>query len=383
MRVTTPSGTSSAGDGIRFSYVCAELFGVFPGCGPLSGGNSVCITGSNLHCLSEVFFNRVLITDQEFTVAPSGTFLTLVAPPATTPGPVLVHGIGLVETFPPITCTTSPSIPYTYYPSACPTAIRITPSSGPATGGTAFQIFGSDLYCPTVTIGGVAVPVSTDPPGECVTGVTPPHAPGNAPVVVGRACCPPVTVPLGFTYGPSTPPRPTGGVIPPQGPTAGGNTFLIIGTDLTGALVTFGTVPAINVVVNAAGTSISGIVPAGSGTVPVTVTTPGGSVTLGTPYTYVQPPVISAVSPTVGPESGGNSVTITGSALALTTAVAFGASAASFTVISDSQIVATVPAGSGTVPVTVTTPDGSATSDEPYIYIPPPETVLPGPAEPK
>ena len=56
-------------------------------------------------------------------------------------------------------------------------------------------------------------------------------------------------------------------------------------------------------------------------------------------------------------------MTITGSGFAGTTVVYFGSNTASFTVVSDTEIKATTPIGSGVVDVKVTTPDGtSATS---------------------
>jgi hypothetical protein len=73
-------------------------------------------------------------------------------------------------------------------------------------------------------------------------------------------------------------------------------------------------------------------------------------------------PVVTSVSP--GSGTAGTSTTITGLHFVGSTAVAFGATAAtSFIVNSDTQITAVAPAGSGTVDVTVTNPGGkSATS---------------------
>lgn len=78
------------------------------------------------------------------------------------------------------------------------------------------------------------------------------------------------------------------------------------------------------------------------------------------------PAAVTGVSPGSGPVPGGTSVMITGSGFTGTTAVNFGATAASsFTVNSDTSITATAPAATaaGPVDVTVTTPSGtSATS---------------------
>jgi hypothetical protein len=72
-------------------------------------------------------------------------------------------------------------------------------------------------------------------------------------------------------------------------------------------------------------------------------------------------PVVSSISPTAGAASGATSVAITGTGLAGATAVKFGtANAAGFKVDSPTSITATSPEGSGTVDVTVITPDGTS-----------------------
>ncbi len=88
------------------------------------------------------------------------------------------------------------------------------------------------------------------------------------------------------------------------------------------------------------------------------------------------PPAISAVTPATGGIGGGTQVTITGTgfqALTGVTNVAFGNSQAlQFQVISDTQISAISPPGTGTVAITVTTASGTATSSsDPFTYITP------------
>jgi len=83
-------------------------------------------------------------------------------------------------------------------------------------------------------------------------------------------------------------------------------------------------------------------------------------------------PAVTALAPAAGPLAGGNPVTIAGVHLTGATAVSFGANAATnVTVVSDTQVTATAPAGSaGTVDVRVTTPNGPsivAPSDR-YVY---------------
>jgi IPT/TIG domain/Regulator of chromosome condensation (RCC1) repeat len=108
--------------------------------------------------------------------------------------------------------------------------------------------------------------------------------------------------------------------------------------------------------------------------VPVDVSLPAGvSVTqLGPTMDYGGAVVVSPVTTVtrVAPSSGaaGITVTITGLNLKGATKVLFGSAAASFTVVSATKITATVPAGSGKVAVTVTTPLGTSAQTHDFTY---------------
>src|SRR5205823_4388339 len=159
-------------------------------------------------------------------------------------------------------------------------------------------------------------------------------------------------------------------VSPNNGPTGGGTSVTITGTNfISGATVAFGLTPATGVVVNSA-TSITAVSPATltPGTIDVRVSTSGGTspAVAGDQFTYnaVQPAVTS-LSPSSGPTGGGTSVTITGTNFIAGASGAFGlAAAASVTVNSPTQTTAVTPSPSpGTVDVTITTTGGtSATS---------------------
>ncbi|GAA1240041.1 hypothetical protein GCM10009665_33650 [Kitasatospora nipponensis] len=159
-------------------------------------------------------------------------------------------------------------------------------------------------------------------------------------------------------------------LVPPQGPTTGGNPAILVGTGLSGATaVMFGTTPAatFNVMFDGA---ITATVPPGTGSVQVTVVTPSGTSNAAT-YTYVEaaPPTILALVPPIGLALGGIPVLIAGSGLSGATAVMFGATPAStFTVLSDGAILATSPPGSGTVQVTVVTTAGVSNGAS-YTYV--------------
>ncbi|MFR9752504.1 IPT/TIG domain-containing protein [Nocardia sp. 004] len=81
-------------------------------------------------------------------------------------------------------------------------------------------------------------------------------------------------------------------------------------------------------------------------------------------------PVLTSLTPSFGPPAGGNTVEIAGSGFAgagpLT--VRFGATATTFTIISDTQINAIAPPGTGTVDVTVTAALDGTSNALPYTY---------------
>lgn len=88
---------------------------------------------------------------------------------------------------------------------------------------------------------------------------------------------------------------------------------------------------------------------------------PGGYFTTPTPNPY---PIITSISPTGGLPAGGTSVTINGYDFIYVSGVTFGSTAAaSYTVNSASQIIATSPAGSpGTVHITITNNRGTSST---------------------
>ncbi len=71
-------------------------------------------------------------------------------------------------------------------------------------------------------------------------------------------------------------------------------------------------------------------------------------------------PTVTGVSPDSGPPAGGTSVTVTGTDLAGATAVDFGMTSATITADSATSVTATSPGGTGTVDITVTTPEGTS-----------------------
>ena len=140
-----------------------------------------------------------------------------------------------------------------------------------------------------------------------------------------------------------------------------GDTITITGANFTGATgVKFGSADATDIQVVDA-THITAKAPAGSGTVDVSVVAPDGtsSNTAADNFHYLAPPTVGSLSPDHG--NAGETVTITGTNLTGATGVKFGsADATDVTVVDATHVTAKAPAGSGTVDVRVTTPDGTS-----------------------
>ena len=134
-------------------------------------------------------------------------------------------------------------------------------------------------------------------------------------------------------------------------------------------------------------TQITAVAPAhAAGNVDVSVTTPGGTAIRPEAFTFIPEPAILSVAPPSGPDSGGDTVVITGTGFTGATAVTFDLPAAtSFTVDTDTQITAvTPPHAAGPVDVRVTTPGGTAIASGAYTYVAPPTiTSIVPPSGPK
>lgn len=247
-----------------------------------------------------------------------------------------------------------------------PLPVQISPTSGPASGGTPFAITGSQFQSgATVVFDGAAASDVVVASAARITGTTPAGEPGAATVTVQNPGGPAVELLAGFTY--LAPPAPTvTGVSPVSGPAGGGTSVTITGSGFAdGTTVSFGVAPADVTVTSDSALTVT--TPPGSvGTVPVTVTVPGaGSVVapLQFSYTPANPPVVASVAPARGPTSGGTSVTITGTGFTDGADVDIDDTPATdVVVVSSTQITATTPANdvAGPVPVTVTNPDGQS-----------------------
>src|SRR5205085_4272108 len=113
-------------------------------------------------------------------------------------------------------------------------------------------------------------------------------------------------------------------------------------------------------------TQIRAVVPAGATTGHITVTTVLGTATSVGSFKVI--PKITSFSPASG--AVGDVVIISGTTFSLATDVSFNGVSAGFTVDSDTQISAVVPAGATTGHITVVTVLGTATSVDSFKVIP-------------
>ncbi len=244
---------------------------------------------------------------------------------------------------------------------AAPTISSLNPTKGFFDAATPVTITGTNLSGASVTVNGstvtpsanTATSVSLTVPAGSATGTIPIRvttAGGSATVSFTREARPPTISSM----------TPTKGFFDVATPVT------ITGTYLTGALVTVNGSSVTPSSVSA--TSVALTVPAGTatGSVPIKITTAGGSVT--TTFTRearpVNPaPAITGVSRSLDQANNRFIATITGTGFTGATRVDFGTVASpSITVNSSTQITAVVPAQTGplTVSVRVTTPAGTS-----------------------
>jgi len=253
----------------------------------------------------------------------------------------------------------------------------VSPSSGPAAGGTTVTITGAGFTGATaVKFGGVAATFTVSS-STSIAATSPAASAGTVDVTVTNAGGTSATSAgdqFTFVAAPTV-----STVSPNTGPVAGGTSVTITGASFTGAsTVAFGGTPT-GFTVNS-DRSITATSPAAESTdtVDITVTNVGGrsARTSADRFTYTAlRPTVTGISPNVGAVDGGALVTITGANLSGATRVSFGAVAAQFGVDSDSELVAVSPPGVvGAVDVTVRTAGGTSlvNAGDKFTYVPDP-----------
>jgi RNA polymerase sigma factor (sigma-70 family) len=344
--VMTPNGAVSS-DGIFTVSTSSSPAGSPPGINgtsPASGpvGQSVGIGGKSFTGATAVRFNG---TNADFTVI-SDTLITTHVPDGATTGQItIVTPNGTTTSAANFTVTT-----------ATPTVTGFTPASG--TSGTTVQITGSRLGGATavrfngtsaeftiVSDGQVTARVPSGATSGAVTVVTPQGTSTSSGSFAVTAAAPTIE---GFSPGSGAP----------------GTYVTIGGHNFTGATsVKFNGVGASFSV--ASETQLYAAVPSGATTGTISVTTPNGTATSAAAFTVTSAaPEISGTSPGSGP--AGSTVNIGGRGFTGATSLTFNGVAASFTVKSDGLITAVVPAAATNGSISVTTPNGTATSSSSF-----------------
>ena len=179
-----------------------------------------------------------------------------------------------------------------------PAVASVSPSSGPAAGGTSVTISGANFtHATAVRFGSTAATSFVVDSATEITAVSPAGA-GTVKVTVttpaGTSCSP--------TYYSYLPSPAVTGVSPSAGLAAGGTSVTITGSYFTNATaVGFGTTPATSFTVDS-DSQITASAPAGTGIVDVTVASLGGTSTTSSSdeYTYEEPPTAQVLSPETG-----------------------------------------------------------------------------------
>ena len=354
--VTNSVGTSptSPADQFTFTAIAPVITGLNPTSGPAAGGTLVTITGTGFTGATKVNFGATAAL--AFSVVNDTTIDAETNPGTGTVDVTVITPAG--------TSATSPADQFAFN-AAAPTVTGLSPTSGPAAGGTLVTITGTGFTGATAVNFGTTAATNLTVVSDTSITANSPAGTGNVDVtVVTPAGTSPTSPADQFTFNAAAAPTITG-LSPTSGPAAGGTLVTITGTGFTGATaVNFGTTAATNLTV-VSDTSITADSPAGTGDVDVTVVTPAGTspTSPADQFTFnaVTAPAVTGLSPTSGPAAGGTLVTITGTGFTGATAVNFGTTAATnVTVVSDTSITADSPAGTGIVDVTVVTPAGTS-----------------------
>ena len=368
--VSDANGTSTGGP--SYTYVVPPpptVTSISPTSGPAAGGTKVTINGTGFAAGATVTIGNAATS----VVVASATKLTAVTS-ATAAGS---HAVVVSDANG--TSTGGPS--YTYVAPPPPTVTSVTPTSGPAAGGTKVTIKGTGFLAgATVTIGNAATSVVVASATK-ITAVTSATAAGSDPVVVSDANGTSTGGPS-YTYVAGQPMVTS--VTPGSGSTAGGTSVTINGSNLTAGpnpTVAFGSTNAPNITSATPTTVVVVSPPAAAGTVDVRVTTSGGTspISVNDRFTYVTPPPppnVTSITPNSGSTEGNTGVTIKGSGFLAGATVTIGNAATSVNVVSATELTATTTASpAGSDEVVVSDANGTSTGGPSFTYVAPPPVV--------
>jgi DNA-binding beta-propeller fold protein YncE len=306
VRVTTAFGISPINTRSDYRYRGAAqgptIRRISPNSGPVRGGNTVTIRGTNFNGATVVDFGGNRTTNFEVE---SNTVITVKAPPKGSGTDVVAIRVITPNGASPLTDAGR----YTYMSAGQGPRIRsISPNSGPVSGGNTITIRGANFNGTTAVSFGnkrvrnftvdsnnsikVKVPAKGSGPNVVAISITTPN--GNSPVTAAAR----------YTYKSSTQSPRITSISPNSGSSKGGNRVVITGTNLSGVeSVRFGSKAAR--VAAQSNNRIEVIAPSGSRTVLVSVQTSNGtSNTLAYVYrSNPTPPPPPPTPPTPPPSS--------------------------------------------------------------------------------
>jgi PKD repeat protein len=371
------NATNAAGSNIftRTGYITIfarpAVTVISPASGPTAGGTVVTLTGTGFTGATAVIFGTTAGTsltvnsDTKITIRSPAHASGTVDITVTTPGGASVHAAG---------------DRFTYI--APPTVTSVSPNSGWSSSRTMVTVTGTGFTGATaVNFGTAAGDLLTVVSPTRITIRSPPLAAGTVNVIVTTAGGTSATSPADrFTY---VAPPTILTISPTAGPTVGGTTIIITGSNFIsgGAFeVAVDYVQSAHVVRNS-DTQITATTPPGTiGSKDVFVRNNDGQGALKAGgFTYVAAPTVTGISPVNGPATGGTTVTITGTALTGATAVRFGTTPGTILTNTATTITVTSPAHTaGVVDVTVTTPGGTSAhvAGDRFTYIAPPRPTV-------
>ena len=336
LAVTTPNGT-----GMSTGAFTVQLPPVVTSFTPTSGpaGTGVTLTGTGFTGATAVKFNGTAAFT--YTIG-SDTAITATVPAGATTGTITVVSTGGSGTSTASFTVLLPPVINAFTPTIGPAGSSVTLTGAGFTGATAVKFNGTAAT--TFTVGSDTSITVTVPSGAAsgTIAITTPGGTGSSPGAF-TVLAPPVIA--SFT--------PASGLAGAQ--------VTLTGTGFTGATSVQFNGTAASTFTIGSDTAITVTVPAGAATGPITVTAPGGTGASAGSFTVLLPPVVTSFTPASGP--AGTRVTLTGSGFSGASSVTFnGNAAATFAVVSDLAITVTVPAGTTTGAVSVTTPNGTGTS---------------------
>ena len=356
-QATVPPSTLTPATSFTYGATQASVASVSPNYGPIAGGTTVTINGSNFLSGATAYIGGVACATTSFV---NFSTLTCVTPASS-------YGTKSVEVYNADGVVSTTLVGGFSYSGGTPAISAVSPITGPISGGTTITVLGSNFTQGTIIqVGGINC-VTTFISSSSLSCVTPPNSVGAKNVsVVPPDGSKSVTLGSAFTYGSLTPILTA--VSPNYGPLAGGTTISIGGSNFTPtSVVQIGGIDCTTSTFISS-TNMTCVTPSGAsyGAKTVQVINADGVVSSAfvSGFTYgVGAISVATVSPIYGPVAGGTTITVLGSNFSQGAVIQVGGISCTTTFISSSSLSCVTPANSvGAKSVAVVPPDGAATA---------------------